>query len=87
MVISPYAKVNYIDHTLTDQTSIIRFIEDNWLSSQRIAGSFDSIAGVLTNMLNLSGTPSSSTLILDPSTGQPQACTNCKNTTRPGTKS
>jgi len=83
MVISPYAKVNYIDHTLTDQTSIIRFIEDNWLSSQRIAGSFDSIAGVLTNMLNLSGTPSASTLILDPSTGQPAACMNCKNQVRP----
>ncbi|MDR3482423.1 MAG: alkaline phosphatase family protein [Burkholderiaceae bacterium] len=87
LIISPYAKQNYVDHTLTDQTSIIRFIEDNWLSSQRITGSYDAIAGVLTNMLNLSGTPSSSTLILDPSTGQPQACTNCKNTTRPGTKS
>ena len=87
LVISPYAKQNYVDHTLTDQTSIIRFIEDNWLSGQRITGSYDAIAGVLTNMLNLSGTPSSSTLILDPSTGQPAACTNCKNTTRPGTKS
>ena len=71
LIISPYAKQNYVDHTLTDQTSIIRFIEDNWLSSQRITGSYDAIAGVLTNMLNLSGTPSSSTLILDPSTGQP----------------
>ncbi len=29
-VISPYAKQNYIDHTQLEQTSIIRFIEDNW---------------------------------------------------------
>ncbi len=30
LVISPYAKVNFVDHKMTDQTSIIRFIEDNW---------------------------------------------------------
>jgi phospholipase C len=29
-VISPYAKQNYVDHSLTDQTSVLRFIEDNW---------------------------------------------------------
>ena len=30
LVISPYAKANFIDHKITDQTSILRFIEDNW---------------------------------------------------------
>ena len=30
LVISPYARVNFVDHGLTDQTSILRFIEDNW---------------------------------------------------------
>ncbi|NKI68291.1 phospholipase [Collimonas pratensis] len=78
LVISPYAKTNYVDHTLTDQTSILRFIEDNWLSGQRIAGSYDAIAGTLTNMLNLSGTPSTAKLILDPATGQPAAGTTSK---------
>ncbi|MGB7194062.1 MAG: alkaline phosphatase family protein [Collimonas pratensis] len=78
LVISPYAKTNYVDHTLTDQTSILRFIEDNWLSGQRIAGSYDAIAGTLTNMLNLSGTPSTAKLILDPTTGQPAAGTTSK---------
>src|SRR5262249_52396456 len=29
-VISPYAKQNYVDHSTTDQTSVLRFIEDNW---------------------------------------------------------
>jgi len=30
LVISPWAKPNYVDHTVTDQTSVLRFIEDNW---------------------------------------------------------
>jgi phospholipase C len=29
-MVSPWSKVNYVDHTLTDQSSILRFIEDNW---------------------------------------------------------
>ena len=48
LVISPWAKKNYIDSTVTDQSSILRFIEDTFLSSQRIGGgSFDTIAGPL----------------------------------------
>jgi phospholipase C len=35
MVISPWSKPNFVDHTVTDQTSIIRFVEDNWLQGQR----------------------------------------------------
>jgi len=55
LVISPYAKSNYVDHTLTDQTSIIRFVEDNWLGGQRIGnGSFDALAGTLENMFDFS---------------------------------
>jgi phospholipase C len=30
LVISPYAKHNYVDHSLNDTTSILRFIEYNW---------------------------------------------------------
>jgi phospholipase C len=54
LVVSPYAKRNFIDHTLVDQTSILRFIEDNWLGGQRIqaGGSFDTLASPITNMLN-----------------------------------
>jgi phospholipase C len=53
MVISPFAKKNYIDHTLVDQSSVVKFIEDNWLAGQRIqpGGSFDTIAGTIQNML------------------------------------
>src|SRR5262249_28108962 len=30
LVVSPWAKQNFVDHTLTDQSSVLRFIEDNW---------------------------------------------------------
>ncbi len=47
LVISPYAKQNFVDHTVMDQTSIIRFVEDNWLGGQRIGnGSFDALGGI-----------------------------------------
>jgi phospholipase C len=54
LVVSPYAKKNYIDHTLTDQTSVLKFVEDNWLGGQRIqnGGSFDTIAGTIQNMFS-----------------------------------
>jgi len=53
LVMSPYAKPNFVDHTVTDQTSVLRFIEDNWLGGQRIGqGSFDSYANSLTTMFN-----------------------------------
>ncbi len=60
LVISPYAKHNYVDHSVTDQTSILRFIEDNWLDSQRIPGSFDALAGKLNVMFNFNESPDTS---------------------------
>jgi len=41
LVISPFAKINFVDHTLIDQTSILRFIEDNWSLTRVGGGSFD----------------------------------------------
>ncbi len=58
LVISPYAKENYVSHALTDQTSILRFIEDNWLGGKRISPiSFDNIAGSLDDMFDFSPAP------------------------------
>ncbi len=71
LVISPYARQNYVDHTVTDQTSIIRFIEDNWLGGQRIGnGSFDALAGSLNTMFNFKYPQNQGMYILDPTTGQ-----------------
>ncbi len=71
LIISPFAKHNYVDHTVTDQSSILRFIEDNWLDGQRIAGSFDAIAGKLNGMFDFKGRPEFSPYLLNPSTGEP----------------
>jgi phospholipase C len=69
LVISPHAKENYVSHVLTDQTSIVKFIQDNWLDGQRISGvSFDRFAGSLDDMFDFTR-PSMRRLILDPVTG------------------
>nr|WP_245883245.1 alkaline phosphatase family protein [Streptomyces hyaluromycini] len=52
LVISPYSKVNKVDHTQTDQSSITRFIEDNWRTGRVGDHSFDATAGSLTNMFD-----------------------------------
>ncbi|MGC2252486.1 MAG: alkaline phosphatase family protein, partial [Acidobacteriaceae bacterium] len=71
LVISPYARRNYVDHTVTDQTSIVRFIEDNWLGGQRIGnGSFDALAGSLNTMFNFRNPRNQGMYILDPTTGE-----------------
>jgi phospholipase C len=73
LVISPYARRNFVDHTLTDQSSILRFIEDNWLNGERIqpGGSFDTIAGTIENMFDFDhhDDDDARVLILDAATG------------------
>jgi phospholipase C len=68
-VISPYAKVNFVDHTTTDQSSILRFVEDNWNLGRIGSGSFDALAGSLTHMFDFSGKHKAKRLFLDPNTG------------------
>ncbi len=73
MVISPWANKNQVDSTVTDQSSVLRFIEDTFLSSQRIGGgSFDTVAGSLNNMFNFSNgavVPNPNVVLLNPATG------------------
>jgi len=71
LVISPYAKQNQVDHTLLDQSSIIHFIEDNWLQGRRIGdGSFDSVNNSIASMLSIQPTTCFRTLILNDQTGE-----------------
>ena len=73
LVISPWARHNFVAHNLTDQSSITRFVEDNW-RLPRIAGSFDAIAGSLDRMFDFDHSHGDvRTLFLDPITGQPLA--------------
>ena len=71
LVISPWALENFVDHTVTDQTSVLRFIEDNWLGGQRIGqGSFDAIASPINQMFNFDQPGDKDRLILNPGTGE-----------------
>jgi phospholipase C len=78
VVISPWAKHNAVDHTLTDQSSLPRFVEDNWRLT-RIPGSLDARAGSLDNLFDFAAkrghgyaygnAPNSAAFVLDPRTG------------------
>jgi len=80
LVISPWAKRNFVDHTTTDQTSILRFIEDNWKlgriddldhpgGTPQGQASFDPIAGSILNMFDFDDGPQSRPVILNRFTG------------------
>jgi phospholipase C len=69
LVISPYAKVNFVDHSITDLSSILRFIEDNWGLGRIGNQSFDVKAGLINNMFDLNTAGHAGNLILDPATG------------------
>ncbi len=80
IVISPFAKQNYVDHTVTDQSSVVRFIEDNWALGRIGDSSFDQYSGSLLNMFDFNDPrcrqpefQHSRRLILDPNTGEPVA--------------
>jgi phospholipase C len=74
LVISPWAKPNFVDHTLTIQTSILLFIEQNWSLGQIGGGSFDTVANPINNMFNFSkSVPQNTNLpLLNPTTGLPE---------------
>lgn len=55
---------------MTDQTSILRFIEDNWATGRIGDESLDARAGVLTGTLDFAAPPQPP-LTLDPATGAP----------------
>jgi phospholipase C len=69
LVVSPFAKRNFVDHSISDQTSILRFVEDNWGTGQIGGGSFDAKAGSLNSMFDFAN-PHNGRVILDPTTGQ-----------------
>ncbi len=70
LILSPYAKSNYVDHKLITQASIVKFIEDNWLNGERIGGgSFDAKAGNIMSMFNFRKKIKIKPLFLDPKTG------------------
>jgi phospholipase C len=80
LVISPFAKRDYVDHDLSDQASTIDFVEYNW-HLPGIAGSFDQALGKtdkaehvpfdLAGMFDFDSEHGNDALPLSPVTGQP----------------
>ncbi len=69
LLISPYAKQNYVDHRATDQSSTLRFIEENWDLGTIGENSSDVKAGRLNGMFDFDDSHKAHKLILDPATG------------------
>jgi len=73
LVVSPWAKSNFVDQTLTDQSSIIAFVEDNWHLGRLGAGYADGFAGSVGNMFDFTKKEDEvkdRKVILDPTTGE-----------------
>jgi phospholipase C len=69
LVISPFAKKNFVSHAKITQASVTRFIEDNWLKGERLGGgSFDATTGSIEDMFDFKQKKSTK-LILDPTFG------------------
>ncbi len=69
LVISPWARVNYVDNTSIDQSSIVKFIGYNWGLPSLGNGAADAGAGSVLSMFDFSA-PSAPEVFLDPSTGE-----------------
>jgi len=52
LAISPYSKVDFVDHNVSEQASILKFIEDNWATGRIGDSSFDERAGSLDSMFD-----------------------------------
>ena len=74
VVVSPYAKENSVDGRVLDQSSITRFIEDNWSLGRIGNGSFDAIAGDASHLFDF-GHRRDDRVFLNPATGQVVAVT------------
>jgi phospholipase C len=80
MVISPWARTNFVDSNASDQSSVLDFVEYNW-HLPGIAGSFDRILDPLDHhegvqfdlggMFDFGVPPNTTPYILDPTTGNP----------------
>jgi phospholipase C len=71
LVISPFAKRNFVDNTLIDQSSVVKFIEYNWGLPALGNGATDAAAGSILSMFDFRG-DRNPPLVLNPSTGQPE---------------
>jgi phospholipase C len=70
LVISPWARSNWVDSTFIDQSSVVKFIEYNWHVAAMGNGAADKAAGSILGMFDFAH-PASHRLFLNPATGEP----------------
>ena len=70
LVISPWAKSNFVDNTLIDQSSVVKFIEYNWNLTEMGNGAADDAAGSILSMFDFH--QYNFPLFLNPTTGEPE---------------
>lgn len=63
-MIAPFARPNFVDHTLSDQSSILGLIEDNWSLGRIGNGSTDAHAGSMMGLFDFNH-PHRDRLVLD----------------------
>jgi phospholipase C len=72
LVVSPWSKSNFVSSNEIDQSSVVKFIEQNWSLPTLGNGAADAKAGSIMPMFSFnSKTPPNGTLFLDPFTGEP----------------
>ena len=70
LVISPFARQNFVSHARITQASVVRFIEDNWLHGARLGGgSFDETAGSIMDLFDFDHCDEANKVFLDPTAG------------------
>ena len=70
LVISPYARSDYVDSTVIDQSSVVKFVEYNWGLPMLGNGAADAEAGSIRSLFSFRSA-SSRPLFINPETGEP----------------
>ena len=74
LVISPWARSNWVDSTFIDQSSVVKFIEYNWHLPAMGNGAADTAAGSILSMFDFRhSAPPNHLMFLNPATGQPES--------------
>ncbi len=88
LVISPYARQNFVDNTFTEQASIPQFIENNWDLGQIGNRSADAAAGTLNNAFDFAKNASRApAIILNDVTGEVTKTVGASTDAAPGSGS
>jgi phospholipase C len=85
LVVSPWARVNSVDSTQLEQTSVTEFIEDNWTLGSIGGTSYDTRSPSIASMFDFNvGDARAAKVFLDPTTGEVVSGPPCGLAVAPG---